>query len=185
MGYSFFKQASTPNNDWRLVGNQMSKYIEPDGVTEPGQEQVLTITEFNSDDFESFIETFEIEGKTIKWILEHQREWKYLCPSAHLEKHRYEQFCFTYKGKKYMFYYSGNDGIPGRSIGFCIDAIDAMISVGPLETWAELPHKMYIDGKSLAELFDTEYDDGPILKAHYNGWFWEVNEDCTDWWWTS
>ena len=107
MRYSFFKQASTPNNDWRLVGNQMSKYVETDGITEPGQEHILTITEFNGDDFESFVETFEIEGKTVKWILEHQRTWKYKLTAEYFERVLTGySFCFVYRGTPCHIYTS-------------------------------------------------------------------------------
>lgn len=44
------------------------------------------ITEFDGDKFDEFIQTFKIEGKTVEWILDHQREWKYKMSAEHFEK---------------------------------------------------------------------------------------------------
>jgi len=54
----------------------------------------------NGVDFETFIKTYEIEGKTLEWILDHQKAWKYKLTAEHLEsilnKHCFS-FAFVYR----------------------------------------------------------------------------------------
>jgi hypothetical protein len=69
---------------WELTSRPMDRYLTTGGTapSEPSKRQA----EFEGAKFDEFIETFEIEGKTVKWVLEHQKEWKYLFSAAHLER---------------------------------------------------------------------------------------------------
>jgi hypothetical protein len=49
-------------------------------------------------DFSTFIKTYEIEGRTLEWILDHQREWKYKMTAEHVEWNAGGfTFAFVYK----------------------------------------------------------------------------------------
>ena len=172
------------DNHSLVVRGEMYRYVMPwGGAGDPRDPQPpQPLAEFT--DFELFIETFEIEGKTVKWILEHQKAWKYLCPSEHLEKTQWEYFFFTYKGKKYYFSSvfgsfartdiskTWSDGYYFNTVNTATEKIEVM--VGPFENYNEILRKVYIDNKPLKVLFDTEYDDDKVMKASYD-----------DWWWTS
>jgi hypothetical protein len=77
-----------------------------------------TLIEFNADDCSQFIRTYEIEGKTLEWILEHQREWKYKLTAEHFERVLTGfSFVFVYRGMPCYIYYSGEHGKPRSSDG--------------------------------------------------------------------
>jgi hypothetical protein len=82
----------------RIVFTSMSKYLMPYRISKP-----TCLTQFNPEiltdikqAFE-FINTYEIEGKTILWLLEHQKEWKYNLSASHFEKYRGDNFWFVYQ----------------------------------------------------------------------------------------
>jgi len=68
----------------------------------------VVLTEFDWDKFDEFIETFEIEGKTVRWILEHQKEWRYKLTAEHFEKVLMGfSFWFVYRQMPCGIYYAG------------------------------------------------------------------------------
>jgi hypothetical protein len=72
------------DDKWKLSClGPMYEYLMPWGE---GDYEKPVVVEFDRDGFDEFIETFEIEGKTVKWILEHQRSWKYKFSAKHLEE---------------------------------------------------------------------------------------------------
>lgn len=82
----------------RIVFTPMSQYLMPYQINKP-----TCLTQFNPEiltdikqTFE-FISTYEIEGKTILWLLEHQKEWKYNLSASHFEKYRGDNFWFVYQ----------------------------------------------------------------------------------------
>lgn len=84
-GFDYPPQDTTkPIVGWRLISRPMDKFQSPDdsGVVE----KPTLRAEFDGNKFEEFIETFEIEGKTVKWILEHQKSWKYKLSAKHFEE---------------------------------------------------------------------------------------------------
>lgn len=83
------------------------------------------ITEFSDDAIDEFITTFEIEGKTVEWIIMNQREWKYKLSAKHLEqiltgfsfKFVYHKIpCFIYTPVK-----SSDEPLKGRYISIRMD----------------------------------------------------------------
>jgi len=85
----------------------MYKYLMP---WSGGEGPRKTLAEFDGEKFDEFIETFEIEGKTVRWILEHQKEWKYNLTAEHFEKVLTGfSFFFIYRGIPCQIYYSGTD----------------------------------------------------------------------------
>jgi hypothetical protein len=73
-----------------------------------GEDNREVLAEFDRDKFEEFIDTFEIEGKTVKWILEHQKGWKYKFSAKHLEETLTGfSFWFVYRKMPCGIYYVG------------------------------------------------------------------------------
>jgi len=59
------------------------EYLSPTYDRNP--DDARTITEFDGDKYEDFISTFRLGGKTIQWILDHQRVWRYRLTAEHFE----------------------------------------------------------------------------------------------------
>ena len=188
------------------------------------------LTSFDRGDFEKIIDIFEIEGKTVRWILEHQKEWKYKLPASHLEKILPGWgFEFVYRGIVcFMFYRSHEGRVPLKerdrgfflevSVGFqfdvsqcapcvpgaehwfdvvfreseypdcknCVNACKierkqecnnepcpvcpiSYMWLGPYLTVGKLLDGVNFGGKTLREIFDTEYDDGKVLCGMFTG----------------
>jgi hypothetical protein len=92
-------------NKWVLLSHgQMGEYLMPWASGTLG----IQVAEF--DDADRGIKEFEIEGKTIEWILDNQRWWKYKFSSAHLERILTGfSFCFVYRKTPCMIVTSGPD----------------------------------------------------------------------------
>jgi len=105
------------NELWHLHTTRMPIYLMPDAGSD--SEAPNFLTEFNGENFDEFIETFEIEGKTVKWVLEHQKEWKYSFSAKHLEKVLTGySFWFIYRQMPCGIYTSGKEKrtVDGRYI---------------------------------------------------------------------
>jgi len=90
----------SPNWDGTIsldVAGPMFRYVMPwGGAGDPFNSKPPTpLATFRGDEFDEFIATYEIEGRTLEWILEHQREWKYTMDAAHLESILNKQ-CFSF-----------------------------------------------------------------------------------------
>lgn len=192
IGYRLICRASSGSGGSMHICGTVPHYVVPywDGE----EREIATFT-----DFTSFISTYAIEGRTLEWILEHQREWKYQCPAAHLESILNEHclgFAFVYRktpcyiaewdrapngvdreyymtlsfGKQYdvASYAPVTPGAEHWTHRFIqVTGNGSDITVGPYATIGELLDRILVGGKTLREIFDTEYDDGPILC----GWF--------------
>jgi len=104
-GKSYSCSYNSSKKKWMLFFEYlMPEYLTPDW----GGEGRNKITEFTDDATDVFITTFEIEGKTVEWILNHQREWKYKLSAEHIERvlHGYS-FEFVYRKIPCMVYYYG------------------------------------------------------------------------------
>ena len=184
------------NELWHLSSSRKSMFMVP-----YSNETATLLTEFNGDNFDEFIETFEIEGKTVKWVLEHQKEWKYKLTAEHFEKVLTGfSFEFVYRGVLCNITYE--DAIPAKNPrpgkylriesgvlhdvtqyapttpgaehwfthhGLVANAKTPVIWMGPFETIGILLDKTGFDGKSLREIFDTEYDDGAVCCGVFDG----------------
>ena len=76
-------KSDAPDTGKLVCLGPMYEYITP---WCEGEYQKPVLATFNTENFDEFIETFEIEGKTVKWVLEHQKEWKYKLTAEHFEK---------------------------------------------------------------------------------------------------
>ena len=95
--YSVGSRSFDMDDKWKLSClGPMYEYLMPWGK---GDYEEPVLTEFDWDKFDEFIETFEIEGKTVRWILEHQKEWRYKLTAEHFEKVLMGfSFNFLYRG---------------------------------------------------------------------------------------
>jgi hypothetical protein len=201
--YSVRSRSYNLDEKWVLICvGQMYEYLMPwAGAT--GEVEVLA--ELDRENFEKFIETFEIEGKTVRWILEHQKEWKYKLTANHLEKILTGfSFWFVYRKMPGAIYSGGRiprtvDGryilllpairfdvtsyaptVPGaehwlkagerQDIFMRHESSDCVdVEIGPFKTDGELLDSVKFNGKTLREIFDTEYDDGEIFCGEFEG----------------
>ncbi|WML67909.1 MAG: hypothetical protein METHP_01477 [Methanoregula sp. SKADARSKE-2] len=177
-----------------LTASPMCKYLTPIGCE---REQEVFV-QFDGDKFEEFIETFEIEGKTVKWILEHQKSWKYKFSAKHLEETLAGfSFWFIYRGLPCTIYQrcftiwparrfdvtQYAPVVPGAEHWF-YDAARKQdifslqdgettavgtIECGMFKTDGELLDCVQLNNKTLREIFDTEYDDGAVCSAAFDG----------------
>jgi hypothetical protein len=185
-------------NLWRLKSNRMKMFLTTDA--DPDDQKSTLNATFDGDKFDAFIETFEIEGKTVRWVLEHQKCWKYIFSSEHFEKVLTGYgFEFVYRGVlcnvtsagmmpirnapgRYLRIASGvlydvtqyAPVVPGAEywynrIGEVDNAKTPIIWMGPFVTDGELLDKTGFNGKTLREIFDTEYDDGEVCCGMFTG----------------
>ncbi len=103
---------------WTLFSHEpMHEYLMPWWPGKAG-----TVTEFSDDAVDEFITAFEIEGKTVEWILNHQKEWKYKFSAAHLEKVLTGfSFVFVYRKTPCKIYRSGHRSGPDPKDPFVYD----------------------------------------------------------------
>ncbi|WML67922.1 MAG: hypothetical protein METHP_01490 [Methanoregula sp. SKADARSKE-2] len=96
------------DDKWKLCClGPMYEYLMP---WSEGDYEKPVVVEFDRDTFEEFIETFEIEGKTVKWILEHQKSWKYKFSAKHFEEILTGfSFWFVYRKMPCGIYYAGGE----------------------------------------------------------------------------
>jgi len=99
------------DDKWKLSClGPMYEYLMP---WSEGDYEKPVLTEFDRDQFDEFTEKFEIEGKTVRWILEHQKEWRYKLTAEHFEKVLMGfSFWFVYRQMPCGIYHSGVDGRP-------------------------------------------------------------------------
>jgi hypothetical protein len=82
--YTMEPQHSEPIKKWYVISHGlMYKYLMP---WSGGEGEREALGEFIGDTFDEFIDTFVIEGKTVRWILEHQKEWKFKMTAKHFEE---------------------------------------------------------------------------------------------------
>lgn len=184
------------DDKWRLYClGLMYEYLMP---WSEGDYEKPVVAEFDGDKFEEFIETFEIEGKTVKWILEHQKSWKYKLSAKHLEEVMTGfSFWFIYRGvpctivQKCFTIWPANrfdvtryaPMVPGAEHWYYDVALKqdifslqdgettavGTIDCGLFKTNGELLDTVRLNGKTLREIFDTEYDDGAVCSAAFDG----------------
>ena len=206
-GLSYSVHFSPSEKKWTLYSNgPMNEYLMP---WSPGR--TGTLTEFSDDAADEFIGTFEIEGKTVEWIINHQKEWKYKFSAEHLERVLTGfSFCFVYRKMPCAIFSSGQNpedpfAFDGRYVfirtDFSFDPTQyapsrrgekhwyragedlriwdfgmpdetknvRIIKIGPFKTDGELLDMVRLNGKTLRELFDTEYDDRDVLCGEFDG----------------
>jgi hypothetical protein len=169
------------------------------------------LTEFSDDAMDEFISTYEIEGKTIEWIINHQKVWKYKLSAEHLERVLTGfSFFFLYRKIPCGIFSSGQNpedpfDFDGRYVFIRADtSFDPtlyspsrpaekpwfragedqriwdfsipddtkgvrILKIGPFKTDGELLDTVRFNGKTLRELFDTEYDDREVLCGEFDG----------------
>jgi hypothetical protein len=162
-----------------------------------------TLAEFKTGTFKEFIKTYEIEGKTLEWILEHQRTWKYKLTAEHFERILTGfSFCFVYRGTPCYIYTTNEHANPQPTDGRYLRILAGIqydvtryaplslnakhwitnmpgyydteltpnnIIIGPFQTVGGLLDTIQFGGKTLREIFDTEYNDGDVLCGIFEG----------------
>lgn len=129
----------------------------------------VPITTINPERFGEFITAYTLDGTPLKTALENQKKWKYLCNAKILVRElRGEEYNGVYKGMPFFIHEDG------EFIGFNSENALAKrnhntpeLGFEHKEDTYELLGKVFIDGKSLREIFDTEYDDGETLHGYH------------------
>ena len=215
-GMPYSAEYNPTDNRWTLYSREPKfEYLMPWAERQAG-----AVAEFSNDAADEFISTFEIEGKTIGWILDNQRWWKYKFSGKHLEEVLTGfSFWFVYRKTPCGIFHKGNHGEPGSGRYFSI-AMDRQfdpthyapsrpgekhwyeaffksnlwnyrswlgpddirhverivpsehvryLDIGPFNTDGELLDTVQLNGKTLREIFDTEYDGGAVLCGQFDG----------------
>jgi len=119
-GIPYSAEYNPADNKWTLHSHEPKfAYLMPWRESNAG-----TVAEFSNDAADEFISTFEIEGKTVGWILDNQRWWKYRFSAKHLEEVLTGfSFWFVYRKTPCGIFHKGNPGEPGfgRYISIAMD----------------------------------------------------------------
>jgi hypothetical protein len=119
--------------------------------------------------FDEFINEFTLDGTIVKEALKYQKGWKELCDANLLVGELGGmEYCGTYKGTEFGIDENGDyiyfNYLPEKAPPNAL-----RIAFGPIDNKTELLEKVIIDGKTFKEIYDTEYDDGEVLKGYYGG----------------
>jgi len=133
-----------------------------------GMQRHKRLSTFKKKVFDEFINEFTLDGTIVKEALKHQKGWKELCNAEILVSElRGMEYCGIYKGTKfgidengdYIYFNYDPEKAPPNAL---------RIAFGPIENTMELLEKVIIDDKTFKEIYDTEYDDGEVLKGYYD-----------------
>ncbi len=129
----------------------------------------MPMTTINPERFGEFISAYTLDGTPLKTALENQKKWKYLCNARIVTSELYgEEYHGIYKEMPFDIDEDGDFIYFNCENEFAKPLPNTPeFGFGPIDDSYELFEKVFINGKSFREIFDTEYDDGETLRGRH------------------